>query len=482
MKVRAIQKLFLSLSLLFLLVLQAVLPVGCANIIPPEGGPRDTIAPTLRSVRPPDSSRNFAGKRIVFEFDEYVTVDNPRENLLVSPLPKIDPVVEHKLKTVTVTIKDTLQPNTTYTIDFGNAIRDINENNPVKNFRYTFTTGNQFDSLEIIGNVLLAETGMPDSTLIVMLHSNQDDSAVVKDRPKYIARLKQDGRFRFTNLPAGTYAIYALKDEGGQRRYLSKSQLFTFADSPVHTAASPPPITLYAYTEKEEEQKAPAGISGAPPANRIGNGRNRPGAAANQLAFTTNASNEQLDLLGNLDITFATRLRNFDSTKVRLTNDKYEPLSGYYFIRDTGEKKVTLVYHWVESTPYNVLLEKDFATDTAGRQLAGNDTIAFRMKAAREYGEIRLRLLNLDMSKNPVIQFVQGNEVKYAYPLASRNFNAKIFPPGDYDLRILFDDNKNGKWDPGEFFKVHRQPEKVLPISRKLNVKANWLNEVDINL
>ena len=480
MKVRSTLKLFLSLSLLLMLVLQLVIPSGCANIIPPEGGPRDTIAPTLRSVRPADSSRNFTGKRIVFEFDEFVDVDNPRDNLLVSPLPKIDPVIEHKLRTVTVVIKDTLQPNTTYSIDFGNAIKDVNEGNPVRNFRYIFTTGNQFDSLEVTGNVIVAETGKPDTTLIVMLHSNLDDSAVVKDRPKYIARLRTDGQFRFTNLPAGTYAIYALKDEGGQRRYLNKSQLFAFSDSTVNTAASPAPITLYAYVEKEDEERAPAGISGVAPGIRPGNQRRN--GASDQLAYAANTVNDQLDLLENLEITFSTRLRNFDSTKVRLTNENFEPLSGYYFLRDTSEKLVTMVYRWTESTPYNVLLEKDFATDTAGRQLARNDTISFRMKAAREYGEIRLRLLNLDMSKNPVIQFVQGSEVKYSYPLTSRNFNARLFPPGDYDLRILFDDNKNGKWDPGEFFKVRRQPEKVLPISRKLTVKANWLNEVDITL
>ena len=91
-------------------------------------------------------------------------------------------------------------------------------------------------------------------------------------------------------------------------------------------------------------------------------------------------------------------------------------------------------------------------------------------------------MLNLDLTKNPVLQFVQSNDVKYAYPLTSRNFNARLFQPGDYDLRILYDANKNGKFDPGEFFKNKRQPERVLPISRKLNVKANWLNEVDITL
>jgi hypothetical protein len=470
-------KIALSLLLSLFLLAQLITPLGCANMIPPSGGPRDSLPPVLMSINPPDSTKNFAGKRIVFQFDEFVTVDNPRENLLVSPVPKIDPVVESRLRTVTVTIKDTLQENVTYSIDFGNAIKDINEGNVFKDFKYVFTTGNHFDSLEITGNVIVAETGAVDSTLIVMLHSSFDDSAVIKDRPRYIAKLEQDGRFKFENLPPGRYAIYAMKDEGGQRRYLSKGQLFAFSDSIINTAASPPPITLYAYVEEKVEQVAP---SEATTPSRPGT-RNRQGAV-DRLSFTTNTQNQQLDLLSNLELNFSAKIRDFDSTKLRFTNETYENLSGYHYIRDTGNKKITLVHRWVENTAYNLIIEKEFITDTAGRQLQRNDTLSFRTKQAREYGEIRLRLLNLDITKNPVLQFVQGNDVKYAYPLTSRNFNARLFQPGDYDLRILYDANKNGKFDPGEFFKNRRQPERVLPISRKLNVKANWMNEVDITL
>jgi hypothetical protein len=475
MKDRSILKLFLSLLLLFVLLSQMVTPVGCANIVPPGGGPRDSLPPVLLSLNPADSTKNFTAKRIVFQFDEYVELDNPRENLLISPLPKIDPVIEARLRTVTVTIKDTLQPNVTYTIDFGKAIKDINEGNPFKDFKYMFTTGDYFDSLSITGNVIVAETGGVDSTLIVLLHSVLDDSAVIKERPKYIARLQPDGRFSFNNLPSGTFAIYALKDEGGQRRYLSKGQLFAYRDTFINTTSSPPPVTLYAYVEQKESQPLPGE---EPPGVQTSR---RPGAA-DRLTFASNIQNEELDLLSNLELTFSAKIRDFDSTRVRLTNEKYENLSGYYFIRDTGNRKITLVHNWTENTVYNLFFEKEFITDTAGRQIARNDTLPFRTKQARAYGEIRMRLLNLDLSKNPVLQFVQGTDVKYSYPLNARAFNAKLFQPGDYDLRILFDDNKNGKYDPGRFFENRRQPEKVMPIPRKLNVKANWVNELDITL
>ncbi len=95
---------------------------------------------------------------------------------------------------------------------------------------------------------------------------------------------------------------------------------------------------------------------------------------------------------------------------------------------------------------------------------------------------VRLRFINLDLTKNPVLLFVQNNTVKFSYPFSSRDFYAKLFLPGDYDLRILFDDNKNGVYDPGEFFGKHIQPEKVISVPRKVTVKANWDNEIDITL
>lgn len=452
---------------------------GCANKIPPTGGPRDSLPPVLVAVRPPDSSKSFNSKKIVFEFNEFVQLDNVQQNLLVSPIPKINPVVESKLRTVTVTIKDTLEPNTTYAIDFGKAIKDINEGNVLRDFTYLFTTGDALDSLTLNGNVIVAETGKPDSTLIVMLHTNLEDSAVSKQKPRYVTRLDSAGRFTFRYLPAGTYAIYALKDEGGQYRYFDKKNLFAFADSTVNPASNPAPVTLYAYSTKEEEDTPPPGQS----TGRQGRNRNNNATDENRLRFSTNLLGNELDLLSNFKISFSQApLQSFDSTGIRLTKDSFDTVTGYYFQLDTSNKVITVVNNWQESTNYQLILSKTFATDTSGRQLLKDDTLNFRTKNERDYGLVRLRLLNLDMSKNPVLQFVQGNEVKQAYPLTSNVFTQRLFLPGDYDLRILYDENRNGIWDPGVFFGEHRQPEKVIPLSRKLTVKANWENEVDIRL
>ena len=157
-----------------------MLGTGCANIVPPLGGPRDSIPPKLVFVTPRDSSKNFTANKIVFNFNEYIDPKDVRTELIVSPVPKLEPIVDAKLRTLTIRIKDTLQPNTTYSFNFGNAIRDVNEGNILRGFTYVFSTGRYIDSMTFTGNVLVANTGKADSTLIVMLHKNLDDSAVVK--------------------------------------------------------------------------------------------------------------------------------------------------------------------------------------------------------------------------------------------------------------------------------------------------------------
>jgi uncharacterized protein (DUF2141 family) len=396
------------------------------------------------------------------------------ENVIISPLPKIFVPPEAHLRTVTVRIKDTLEPNTTYSIDFGNSVRDINEGNVLKHFTYIFTTGDRFDSLEFAGRVLVAENGRPDSTLIVMLHTKLDDSAVVKERPRYVTHLDSAGRFVFRHLPPGRFAVYALKDEGAQYKYTSTTQLFAFADSPVVVNAATKPIQLFAFSEQQPE-KQPAGT--APPRSAIPKG-----AQDKLLRISTNIESGQLDLLNPLQITFPVPLKTFDSSKIRLTNEVYERVPNVNFQLDTSRKVLTVQNNWTPARGYNIIAEKEFAEDTAGKKLLRSDTLSFKTKSSSDYGSLRLRFTNLDLSKHPVLQFVQGNQVKYTHVFTSSIVELKLFQPGDYDLRILYDENQNRKWDAGEFFGKHKQPEKVQMLQKKLTIKPNWDNQTDITL
>jgi hypothetical protein len=343
-----------SAALILIITISIISGQGCANIVPPQGGPRDSIPPVLLKATPGDSTRNFTGNKITFTFDEFVDVDvsSLQQNLNVSPSPKINPSVDPKLNTVTVKLKDTLESNTTYSINFGDAIKDFTEGNPIKGFTYTFSTGKYIDSLELTGKIILAETGKTDTTLIVMLHTSATDSAIVNEKPRYITKLDGNGNYTFKNLPPKTFYIYALKDDGGTRRY-SDEKLFAFADKPVMPTLKPEPDTLYAWAAKQttQETTAPLGLN-------IGGGRIKSGGntADTRLKYQTNLSTGQQDLLGNFIMTFEQPLRSFDSTKIKLyTDSTFNPAGAYSFKKDSTNKKIQLTHTWKENTTYHII-------------------------------------------------------------------------------------------------------------------------------
>jgi hypothetical protein len=452
--------------------------VGCANIIPPSGGPRDSMPPVLISANPKDSTLNFKGNRIVLTFNEYVDIDNAQDNFLFTPLFETVPQVDVKLRTITVRLRDTLEQNTTYTFNFGNAIKDINESNPFRQFTYTFSTGPYLDSLQISGRVILAENGKVDSTLTVVLHRDQRDSAVTNQRPRYATRLDSTGRFTFINLPRDTFAIYAIGEAGIMRRYNSPDQLFAFSDSAA-IAGSGSTHTLYAYREevKEEKKRSSPITSG-----RSGGGA-VPAAAERRLRIGNNLAGGQQDLLTDLLLTVERPLRNFDSTKMLLSTDTtFTPVPAYSIALDSTQKGIKVKTAWKEGTVYHLITDKEFAEDSSGRKLLRPDTLTFVTKKLKDYGQLDIRLNNIDLTKNPVLQFVQNEKVVFGTSVTSGTYRQALFLPGDYDLRILYDRNNNGIWDAGEFFGVRRQPELVVPIARKITVKPDWENEFDIGL
>ena len=474
----------LYFPILFILVLfGAIGHSGCANIIPPTGGPRDTIPPHLVSSVPVDSAKRFIEKKIVLNFSEYIDGKDIRTELLVNPVPKIDPIIDTKLKVVTIRLKDTPQLHTTYSLQFGKGIKDVNEGNVLRNFTYVFSTGDTIDRGELEGNVLIANTGRPDSTLVAILHTNFDDSAVIKDRPRYIARLDSVGRFHFRYVKPGKYALYALKDEGGSHKYLSKAQLFAYTDAPVTVGGSGTSETLYAYSEVAETKKSgTGGATSTTPAPAP----KKPKKEDTRLQVTSNISSGQFDVLDSFRLTFSSGLKVYDSIQIRFTDEDFQDIDGkqYRWVRDTTSRIVSLLYAWPTDTRYHIIIPRTFGQDSMGRKLLQDDTLSFRTKKDIDYGEVQIRVTNLSLTLNPVLQFVQGDKVKYSFPFYNRRVVRKLlFPPGEYELRILYDTNHNGVWDPGSFFgDVKKQPEKVITIRKKMNVKANWDNDWDTTL
>ena len=465
----------MRISCFFLLLVVAALfggnaLSGCANIVPPSGGPRDSIPPQLVRAVPGDSALNFSGKEITLTFNEFVDIKDPASNVLFTPLFLTNPVISANARTIRIKFNEPLDSNTTYVMNFGNAIVDINEGNPLTNFVYTFSTGPVLDSLEISGRVILAETGGIDSTISVILHRNLTDSAVRFERPQYVVKLDREGRFRFRYLPSDTFAVYALGTVGIGRMYTSDSQLFAFADAPVIAGISDS-VVLYAYREKN------------PPASGSAGGGVLPGriaASDRRLRFT--ASQGSQDLRSDFVLNFPVPLREFDSTKITLSVDTAFTTVAFTAIMDSTFRQLRIRSQWQEGKRYNLELQKDFAADTNGRQLLKTDTLYFDTKKQTDYAQLDIRLKNVDLQRNPVLQFIQNNAVVFSAAVKGGRFTESMFTPGEYTLRILYDANDNGKWDPGRYFIERKQPELVVPIQRTITVKPAWENEFDIAL
>jgi hypothetical protein len=461
---------FLSVSLFMAAVLAAVLTgPGCANIVPPGGGPRDSLPPVLISASPKDSGTFVTSQKIVLNFDEFVELKSPNEKVLVAPYPKQSPQIEYKLRTVTIRLKDSLLPNTTYVIDFGEAIADLNESNLLRNFRYVFSTGSQIDTNELRGNIILAETGKTDSTMFALLYRNEEDSTVAKENPPYVARVNGKGQFRFTNLPSGTYYVYGLLDADGNKKYNQPIETFAFLDTPLVVNGNTPAVTLYAFATEKEKKRTSVGSGG-------GQGQIR------KLIYTTNLKASAQDLLDTLVLTYNKPLKQTDTSKIRLIEDSVvqKPIQ---LINDTARNKMLLLTSWKPGSKYDLFLDKEYATDTSGLTSSANDTLRFRARQEEEYGSIRLRFKNVDTSLQPVLLFYNGDQLEASFPLTGTQFYRKLFLPGSYKLSILYDTNRNGVWDAGSYFtKPRRQPERVLFLDKTITIKENWDNETEIEL
>lgn len=218
------------------ILLAAVAFIGCANRgVGPQGGPKDTVPPVPLRYTPENGTVNFANNKIEVVFNEYLQLDNLTQNLLMSPPQQRPPDVKARGKHLIVNFTDSLQANTTYTLDFGNAVCDFTEKNPCRNFIFAFSTGPQIDTLEFSGHVYDAENLNPVKGIIVGVHSNQADSAFTKMPFARIARTDTAGSFRIGNMKEGRYRLYAVEDISHDYR-LTPGEALAFADSLIESS------------------------------------------------------------------------------------------------------------------------------------------------------------------------------------------------------------------------------------------------------
>lgn len=260
-------------------IVLVLLGSSCATIVAPTGGEKDEIPPTVVSSSPRNRSVNFNGNRFSIEFSEYIQLKDIDKNMLVSPPLGKTPDFKIKGRSLIVKLKDTLRSNTTYNFYFGNSIVDLTESNPLKSFSYSFSTGSVIDSLSLAGQVTDAFTRLPMKDMMIMLYRNTADSVPYLERPVYVSRVGDDGKFLFNCLAGGKYRVVAIKDANNDYLYNPPGEAVAFADSlvepfyikinPADTGklvlpAETPSIALNAFLEPDSIQRLQKALMTAP--------------------------------------------------------------------------------------------------------------------------------------------------------------------------------------------------------------------------
>lgn len=218
-----------TIYLLWALVLAGVL-ASCASIGNPSGGPRDEDPPRFVRANPAPGSLNVNRQKIEIEFDELVNVKDAFSKVVVSPISKSTPRVSSLGRKITVQFNDTLIPNTTYTIDFADAIEDNNESNKLQGFTYSFSTGNVLDTLQISGMVLSADALEPQQGMLVGVYSNLADSALSTLPLERVAKTDDRGRFSIQGLAPGEYRVFAVADVDNDYKRANPEEAMAFYD------------------------------------------------------------------------------------------------------------------------------------------------------------------------------------------------------------------------------------------------------------
>lgn len=518
--------------------------MSCAKRGSITGGLKDTLAPVLSSSSPKNFNTNFKGDQIVLNFDEYVKLKNLNKQLVISPPMKHEPLITptNVSKVLTIKIKDTLEPNTTYSFNFGQSITDNNEGNAMNQFKYIFSTGPYIDSLSIGGIVKDAYEKNVDNFVSVMLYEVNDkykDSVVYKDLPRYITNTLDSLRtFKLENLKAGKYLLVAMKDKGSNNKFNPKddkigfikhfitvpndtlfelelfketlplktlkpiqasgNRLFLPYEGKQNFKLSQPKIVL-----KNNDEILETIVTQFPKKDSLQVWYKPLKADSLQLEVTkenynkkftfkikdqkkdtlniTAVQNGVINFRDRFTLETATPLVKFDKSKIKLIN------------KDSLDLDFTTEYNELEQKLYvdfkKEPLEKYKFTFLPGALTDFydnvNDTLSYKLttKEYADYGNLVLNLKNV--KRFPIIAEITNKKGDVVLASDYSEGNTKIqfdlLQPESFTLRITYDDNKNKIYDSGNFLNK-TYAEEVFYYQKEIDVRTNWDVDETIDL
>lgn len=522
----------------------ALLLFGCAAMQKPQGGPKDRTPPKLLKATPPNETRNFNAKQIKLDFDEYFDLKNPFQEIVVSPAQEKAPTFKKSGKSIIVDFKDSLQKNTTYVINFGKAIADVNEGNILPNFTYVFSTGPHIDSLSVSGDVSNTLTGEHEKDVTVMLLTPKQDTIWGKKKPTIFATTDSSGNFSLNNLHQGEYRIYALKEANPNRIYDNEAELVGFQKQPIHLSKDTGNIHLKIFKQDPDKvrsierrfdvdgkmvftfnkslEKPTVKILAPPdfdnqkvvdfsktndtasiymrnmdfdsikvsflqnnkPLDTITLRKGRKETYTRNVTVSYNMGQDnKLKPATDLKITSSIPLESFDQSLITLNEDSNN-VSNFKLTRDTSSlKKLTLKYAFKPDSRYQIIFNEGALTDIYGDKNKKLLPKIFTGDRLDNYGMLTLKVKVPDTAKAYVIELLNSQKkVVHTDPFTKNTTIVyKNYPVGKYNIRVVYDDNKNGKWDSGNV-KRREYPENTWLYTKDITLRSNWDAEENIDI
>jgi hypothetical protein len=524
----------------YLLIALLLILTSCANQVAPTGGDKDRTPPEPEKFIPENYSVNFPKTDIRISFNEYIQLKDVGTQLVVSPPLKYTPETKVRSKTLIIHLEDTLLENTTYTLNFGNAIADITEGNSMENFQYVFSTGNQIDSLSVSGKVENAFDSKTAKGINVMLYKSTDDSLPYKQLPNYFSKTDSIGQFKINNVSAGEYKIFALKDTNSNYLFDNADESIAFSDSIVQ--AEQTGVLLKSFKEKPTlrllramaEEPGKVVITYNQPvlnpkiefnSDTLALGlvamllnpkhdsltiwyRNRLHDSINMIirqpvqndtlsirlkrtddkvklrfipSLITNVNTSSENPIGlddSLRLSFNHPVEEYDFSKIVFMEDSV-PLKNFSVeFKDSLKQKLVISHKWKENAKYILFFPPAAFTDIFGLK---NDSLIYRYKSKEitDYGTLALSLQLPTGTKNYLLQLIDEKETVYRQSAVSSatTLHYEFLEPKIYRIKLIEDRNNNGVWDTGNYLQ-HIQPEQVYYYAEDITVRANW--DVDV--
>ena len=244
-----------------LIFFSTILLFSCAQFVPPTGGENDKIPPELVTSSPVNKSKNFKEKNIILIFNEYLDITSLKQELLITPELKSVYNVKLKDKTIKIIFDEKLDSNTTYTFNFRNGIKDLNEKNSAKNLKIVLSTGSKIDSLSLSGLITDIQTKKPILETTVGLYSTKDTISILKKKPYYFTKTDSAGKYQFENIKNNKYVILAFSDKNQNLIYDSKTETIGFLKDTINLDSNMVNINLETYKANFTKNKIKRSIS-----------------------------------------------------------------------------------------------------------------------------------------------------------------------------------------------------------------------------